>query len=153
MPLPVRTLSSTSAEHLADHNYMHRLGTLGYAQVTANQGTITTEQDLTGLTVTVTVVAGDRIRITAHVRVAATGGASDIPELRIKEGTTILALDRCHFSTASILSTLHGEVVLSPTAGAHTYKLSLVRDTGSGTLTMSAGATFPAFILVEGIGA
>lgn len=123
----------------------------GYAQVTANQGSITTETDLTSLTVTVTVNSGERIKITGHVRVASTS-ASDVPELHIKESTTVLALDRSAFTTASSLVTIHGEVILTPSAGSHTYKLSMLRDSGSGTLTMSAGATFPAYILVEGIG-
>jgi hypothetical protein len=123
----------------------------GYAQVVANQGSITTETDLTGLTVTVTVNSGERIKITGHIAVAS-GTAQDLMELKIKESTTVLAIARCHQGTASGFQTLHAEVVLTPSAASHTYKLSLVRDTGSGTLTMSAGATFPAFILVEGIG-
>jgi hypothetical protein len=48
--------------------------------------------------------------------------------------------------------TLHASVVLTPSAGSHTYKLSLARAAGTGSLTLGAGATFPAYIMVEGIG-
>lgn len=128
-------------------------GNLGYAQVTADQGSITTvETDLTSLTVTVTTNASERIKITAHVRIKSTV-SGDVAELKIKESTTVLALDRVYLGGGtSALRTLHAEVVLTPTAASHTYKLSLVRDEGSGTLSLAAGATFPAFIMVEGVG-
>ena len=45
---------------------------LGYAQVVANQASITTTTDLTGLTATVNVAAGRTIRVTAHIRAAGT---------------------------------------------------------------------------------
>lgn len=127
-------------------------GTLGYAQVTANQTGISSTTDLTSLTATVTVNSGERIKITAHIRAAGTNN-DNIAELHIQEGGTVLALDRVYLgSTASGLKTLHAEVVLTPTAASHTYKLTLEMSTGAGSVSLAAGATFPAFILVEGIG-
>lgn len=126
---------------------------LGYAQVVADQTGITTEASLTGLSVTVSVTAGHKIKITGHVR-AASAVSQDVSELRIKETTTVLALDRVSQANSSGLKSLHSEVVLTaPSAGSHTYHLTLLRDSGSGTYTMSAGATYPAFILVEDLGA
>lgn len=126
-------------------------GTLGYAQVTANQGPpITTEVDLTGLAVTVTVAAGRRIKITGYI-----GGASsvsdDVLQLAVKEGAT--QLNRANKGVRGG-NTEHWSVIWSgtPTAGAHTYKLTLARVVGTGNVNMSAGATEPAFILVEDIG-
>ena len=58
------------ADELVTATKMNQLpkGWLGYAQVVANQAGIgTTEVDLTGLTVTVTVPAGRRVRIIGHV--------------------------------------------------------------------------------------
>ncbi len=43
------------------------------------------------------------------------------------------------------------EVMLTPTAGVHTYKVQMSR-TGTGSATMQAAATFPAWIMVEDIG-
>jgi hypothetical protein len=128
-------------------------GTLpsGYAQVTANQASITTEADLTGLTVTVTVNSGERIRITADVMVQGSV-VNDFAYLRIKESTTVLQIRSLHISHTSDVMTLHASVVLTPSAGSHTYKLSLARAAGTGSLTLGAGATFPAYIMVEGIG-
>jgi len=126
-------------------------GTLGYAQVTANQGSITTVVDLTSLTVTATLVAGRRIRITGQCLFQSTV-ADDTVELRIMEGGTQLTQIDVIARVASITATAHGSVILTPTAASHTYKLSALRASGTGTVTMTAGATFPAYILVEDIG-
>lgn len=124
----------------------------GYVQVTANQTGISSVTDLTSLTRTVDVNSGERIKITAHIRVAGSNN-DNVAELHIQEGATVLALDRTWIgSTGSGLKTLHSEVVLTPSAGSHTYKLTLEMSSGSGSVSLSAGATFPAFILVEGIG-
>lgn len=126
-------------------------GTLGYAQVVANQGTITTVVDLTSLTVTVTLVAGRRIKITGQCLFQSTV-ADDTCELRIMEGATQLTQIDVIARPANITATAHGSVVLTPGAGAHTYKLSAIRAAGTGTVQMTAGATFPAYILVEDVG-
>lgn len=125
--------------------------TLGYAEVTANQAGITTETDLTGLSVTITVPEGRRIRISGKIAVNGSA-ASSTPNLRIKEGSTVLIDSQWQNSlTAGFGMTLPISVVISPSAGMHTYKLALVLAAGSGSLTMVAGAVTPAFILVEDI--
>jgi len=127
-----------------------RVGTLGYAQVTANQGGISTATDLTGLFVAVTVTAGRRIRISASGltdRTVANGTNS----LLIQEGATQLQ----EINTQPLYGNAaqhYGAVILTPTGGAHTYKLALFRVTGTGTISLQAAATFPAFILVEDVG-
>ena len=129
-------------------------GTLGYAQVIADQTGITTETDLTGLTVAVTVGAGRRIRVTASVLVYGSV-VSDEFIVNIKEGATVLqraGYDSLTGAGTSRPTSVERSVVLTPSAGSHTYKLSLLRNQGTGSLTSSAGTTFPAFILVEDIG-
>jgi hypothetical protein len=141
------TLPAASVADLAQ-------GTIGYAQVTASQGSITTLADLTGLTVTVTLVAGRRIRIVGSVLVGSTV-ATDVIRLHIREGATDLQIRDTVPSVVSGTTTninLECSVVLQPSAASHTYKLSLERLAGTGTLTMGAGATYPAFILCEDIG-
>jgi hypothetical protein len=129
-------------------------GTLGYAPVTANQGSITALVDLTGLTVTVTLVAGRRIRITGDVSFTSSV-AADNALCQIVEGATVLNSRSTAIPAITTPAggySCHVEAVLTPTAAAHTYKLQAQRNGGSGNITMVAAATQPAFILVEDIG-
>jgi hypothetical protein len=127
------------------------LGTLGYSQVTATQGPFTVLTDLTGLTVTVTVGSGRRIRIIGFAPMQSTV-AGDSVDLFIREsGTTLqtatFALNVIGGNFAASVS-----MVLTPAAGSHTYNLSAQRIAGTGNITMSAAATAPAHIVVEDIG-
>lgn len=120
---------------------------LGYAQVTAGQSGITTATDLTGLTITVTVPAGGRdVQIFAQLPLVYSTTTGDRVNLSIKEGSTTLAL-----IYQSIDGTLGNFIsmtayLVAPTAGSHTYKLTLTRDTGTGSETLYADATALAFI-------
>lgn len=126
-------------------------GALGYAQVVANQtGIGTVEVDLTSLTVTVTVGSGRRVKITGKVDLATTTGTGAQTELRIKEGATQLQRGKIE-SPTNTSESQEAFAILTPSAGVHTYKLSLI--TGNGTVTMVATSELPAFILVEDIGA
>lgn len=125
---------------------------LAYAEVSANQGSITAETDLTGLTVNVVVPAGRRIKITGRVFVESSV-PGDTVALYIKEGATYINLAQ-QTGGWNFATDMRVEAVISPTAGAHTYKLTLQRSVGSGTLTMDVAApgAYPrAFILVEDI--
>lgn len=126
-------------------------GVLGYAQATANQGGVTSPPvDLTGLSVAATVGTARRIRITGSVAANnATAGVNMI--LYINEGATRLQKRITIESAAGNEEGIHAEVILTPTAGAHTYKLQLEMGGAGGNLI--ASATQPAFILVEDIGA
>lgn len=128
-------------------------GVLGYAQVTADQTGITSEVDLTGLSVPVTVGSNRRIRVTGQ---GIAGSTADQDGLlgRIKEGAMNLGrwiqADTSHPVNPFILSS--GSVILTPSAGAHTYKLSLTRYRGTGSASLTANPEYPASILVEDIG-
>lgn len=127
------------------------IGTLGYAQVTSNQGSITTAVDLTGLSVTVTVGSGRRIKISAEIMASNDTATSGII-LYIVEGSTFLQEIWMPETTAGWALTLIGSVILTPSAGSHTYKLQMARNGTIGTVTANATANSPAFILVEDIG-
>lgn len=124
---------------------------LGYAEVTANQTGISTETDLTGLTVTVTVPVGRKIRITGHCGEVDNDATAGSVVGRIKEGATTLGLFAANTLGASVAVCLDASVIITPTAGTHTYKLSLHKNVGAGTLTLGANSSQPAFILVEDI--
>lgn len=135
------------------------LGTVGYAEVTADQ-TIpgATATDLTGLTVTFTATTGRRYKITGRINVSsgetvASGYA--VARLLILEGATdISSGEILAWSYTTVGDVLTVEAVVTPTAAAHTYKLTLFRPVSSGAtnLVMRAAAAYPAFILVEDIG-
>lgn len=127
-------------------------GVLGYAEVTANQTGITTETDLTGLSVTVTVADSRRIKITYF-------GAHEINTVdnrvvaSIKESTTTLAFLQTHHSEAATPGrhNAYGAAVITPSSGSHTYKVTMLAP-DAGSASLAASATGPAFILVEDIG-
>lgn len=125
---------------------------LGYAQVVADQGSISsTAVDLTSLTVTVSVpYAQHRIRISAQAQFANTT-ATDGASLNIVEGVTTLQTAACFSTLANIQAHVCAQVLITPTAGSHTYKLQAL-TVGGGTATLKASSGSPAFILVEDLG-
>jgi hypothetical protein len=125
-------------------------GVLGRAEITVSQGSITTTVDVTGLSVTVTVSASRMIRITAWIRGVNSTVAGDFGRMDILEGATLLGTAQQYVQASNTL--LPGFVILTPTAGSHTYKIQYGRTAGSGTHTVNATSNSPSFILVEDIG-
>lgn len=127
-------------------------GWIGYNEVTANQaGIVGTVTDLTGLTHAVTVGTGRRVRVTASIQWSSTG-AGEIATCAIQEGATVLQSRSLAIAGAGTTGTMEFSVVMAPTSGAHTYKLTLVRATAVGSVTMVATAAAPSFILTEDLG-
>lgn len=126
-------------------------GVLDYKTVTANQSSITTEVDLTNLTSTLTYVANRRIRLSFEMHIVETTYvAGDNLNVFIKEGATVLYQVNSVAYATSI--TLSGSVVITPSTGSHTYKLTAARGGGTGTMAMYAASTYPAWIMVEDLG-
>jgi hypothetical protein len=72
--------------------------------------------------------------------------------MRVKEGATILLEAFSTSNIAGIGESMSGFIILTPTVGVHTYKLSLQRSSGTGTASSAALNTYPAFISAEDIG-
>jgi hypothetical protein len=123
-------------------------GWIGYAQVVAQQSSITSVVDLTGLSVTVTVGASRRLLITGYVQLAQQA-SSGLAEMDIYEGSTQLARTYVNVA-ASGFAVVLASVVLTPSTGAHTYKLRAL--TSAGSLVINAEPPNPAYILVQDIG-
>jgi len=125
----------------------------GYAQVIANQGPFSAQTDITGLNVTVTIGAGRRIRITAVAGIASTV-AADGASLGIYDvtGSAQIAQDNTGIPATGQVYFCKATAIHVPGAGSRTYKIYMTRILGSGSLTMSAGVGYPAFINVEDIG-
>lgn len=133
--------------------------TLGYAQITtpvALTGAATL-QDVTGLTVTVTIPAGGRkIKITGFAPGFKTdGAAASILTFAILEGSTVLATSVSNEPVAGYNILGFAMAILTPSAGSHTYKISVAVSSGNATVaagaTPGAAANGAAFILVEAI--
>lgn len=143
----------------ADGNVLHASdidklpgGWIGYVEITSNLGTFTSgSQDLSGLSVTVTVNSSRRVRIEGRCRWSSDVAADDA-QLQVNESSTVLqktvgTMPRTTVSYGAFVS-----VVLTPSSGSHTYKLTGGREAGTGNVSLAAGATSPAFLLVEDIG-
>lgn len=132
-------------------------GVLGYAERTSNfVTTSTTAVQVTGLTVTVTVPSGGRrIKITVWANNSACD-AITYSHTSIWEGTpgsgTQLTENSVVSPSADYSGTVSVMAVVTPSAGSHTYNVGFRTSGGGATATMAAGATYPAFILVEYLG-
>lgn len=132
-----------------DVTSLYPRGRLGYAPKTASQLAIpTTVTDLTSLSIAVTVGTSRRIRISAFCQF--NHDNSNWVALLIRESSTTLATSQNNAGAGEYRS--HAlSVVLTPSSGSHTYKLSA--QCSVGTAALIASSTQPAYILVEDIGA
>ena len=127
--------------------------TLGYAQITNGYFSSSVAYqwvDVTGLSVQVNVPPGGRrIRITVYTFALVCGGQATVVAA-IREGGVQLQGVSCQFGTEAIAVPCTFIYSGVPSAGSHTYKVSMYR-TGSAGLSMSfcCATEFPAFILVE----
>ena len=127
-------------------------GVLGYSETILAQGPITSITDLVGCSVEVTVAAGRRIKITGQGSVYGTV-ANDHFVGKIKEGSTDIGY--WYNFTVPVAGRdfkQHNAAIISPSAGVHTYKLTMERTIGSGSANMTPSNPNPIFILVEDIG-
>lgn len=126
-------------------------GTIGYAQVTASQGSITAQTDLTGLTLTFTAVAGRRYRVSSYVDFSNTNVdvASELFLMDTSGPTQIVRGDTVHPVAGGFMS-ITLQAILVPGAVTKTYKLQAAAT--GGTTTLQASATSPAFLMIEDIG-
>ncbi len=126
-------------------------GWIGYAEITANQTGITTETNVTSLSVTVTVNTSRRIQISCKAEMSS-DTLGDTMQIAIKESATMLnrAIAQCFGSGLAL--TLNTRAVVTPSAGSHTYNITAARASGSGNTLVAASSTSPAWILVEDIG-
>jgi hypothetical protein len=126
------------------------LGVLGHAQVASAQTGITTEADLTGLSVTATVGAGRRIRIIVFGTISM-DTADAAARLRIYRDASQTSLALIRMNTSSTLGeNLECISVEAPSAGTYTWKATL--EAVSNTAALRAASGQPAGITVEDIG-
>ncbi len=108
----------------------------------------TTELDI----VTAPAITADGstpVKISVAWNSVTASAAGDVYEIHIKEGATQLQNTRIKLQATSAEAGGSTFVVVTPSAGSHTYKATIVRVNGTGTAQMAAGATQPITIAVE----
>lgn len=127
-------------------------GKIGYAQITSSQTTITTEVDVTSLTVTWTAVSSRRYR-TSWYFAASSSVSADIASVKCTtSGNTQVGITITGALSSVYNYNFGGSVVETGLSGSTTRKLRAVRTNGTGNISINAGATAPCYILVEDIG-
>lgn len=123
--------------------------TLGYRQITSSFVTNTSgsDVDITGLSFTVNVPTGRKIKLKGYSSDVGQGATTTL-ELRILEGATLLQSSLYKSSATIPDAFLTPEIILTPSAGVHTYKLTVKASAGTGT-SVIAGATNPCYLLCE----
>lgn len=121
---------------------------IGYAEIRAT-ATATTQADVGGLTSTVYVPSGRSVRIVFDCFHMADNIGSGLGNytLFIMEGATQLASTTMTSIGSGFTRGVHREVEFTPTAGSHTYKIQM--SSATGTVTLTAAATSPAFMSVQ----
>lgn len=120
---------------------------LGYAEITSSYTqTGAGTSDVTGLSVTVTVGARP-IVVSFNCQNVYNSAATGLTAIYIKESTTTLQSATVYGSTVAIQIPVAASVRLAPSAGSHTYKIS-VQQLITGNSIVSAATTGPTSIQV-----
>jgi hypothetical protein len=157
--MPTRSLYDAVASSVLTAANLDTLakGWPGYTSVTSDVTGVTTEADLTGYTVSPTLLADRLYLIIGYVPRISSATASDQYRLILhKDGAQVNEV----FGEVGTRTDGGGGgqfgLVLhfdsGPTAGAHTYKLRGKLEAGTGGLSFKAAATSPGFVAVIDIG-
>lgn len=126
-------------------------GLLGKTASSADVGPTSGTTELDIITApAATLVAGRRIKLTFHTRAITASTVGDTFVFRLKEGATVFE-EFTHTAISTSYGITFSAWVDSPTAGSHTYKATVQRTAGTGTVSMS-GTGSPIVIAVEDIG-
>ena len=116
------------------------------------QAGVTSEVDLTGMSVTFTAIANRYYKVSAYMYAFPTVTNASAT-VNIKQGATTIQSILTNAGVLGVGSTVNGYVIKTFTAGSTTLKLSGATTAGStGSMTFNGGATVPVSILVEDIG-
>lgn len=119
-------------------------------KLTASVSGITTETALAGLSSTVIVPAGRKIKISIAALFSRTV-ADGVSSIFIREGGTLLGAVDSQPNVPTVSVSSGGFIILEPSAGTHTYAFSLVQQSGTGTSGINANAQWPTTVTVEDV--
>lgn len=131
---------------------MNRLpwGIMGYASATANQTGITTETNITSLSVTFTADSTRIYRTTLYIGYIEQVTTAAYPEIRITDASNVEKQRATWYLLAGHGDSVIMSVIESGLSGSTTRKGRAA--TNAGTLTLTAGSTRPMQIVVEDLG-
>lgn len=129
-------------------------GWIGLTQKTTSMtGTFAGEADVTGLSITVTVNSSRRLKITGYCQGWFSDTAGDRVEMKVYRGATVLVSTRSRVQSAnSTESNIVSIATDTPASGNQTYKVTLIRSLGTGTITFAGSTGDPSWIMVEDLG-
>jgi hypothetical protein len=128
-----------------------RLGTVGYAEITSNSAAITAVTDVGGLVVTWDAAPTRRYRTSINGVWQGTV-ANDLLLAYITDGSGNVKFQQHRNVTPGGYGQVGCSVVETGLSGSTQRKMQHWRFSGTGTSQILAGATYPAYILVEDIG-
>jgi hypothetical protein len=111
--------------------------------ITATQTPITTVVDVTGTSTTFTAISGHIYLASWSGLVNSDANATAMALLLTNSANTIYGIDISYIATSGVDQTMSGSAILSGLSGSVTYKLRAQRQSGTGNLSIVAGATFP----------
>lgn len=114
-----------------------------------------TPTDIAGMSVTFTVPAGRRLKVTLYVHITNIDAAPRASFVQVldENGTTLFTDSASHDNFGGSLGsgrTIHAVSFQSPAAGTHTYRLQANINGGAGSLVASSGNE--SFISIEDVG-
>lgn len=127
-------------------------GVLGYAEIATSQTDITSEVDVTGATVAVTVTAGRLIRVSAILQLQGTSSGGEARIRAYMDGGSERRLITIDLPSASETARVAGYAIYTPSAGNRTFKLTAEAGAG-GEFDIVAVAAVPTLLIVEDLGA
>lgn len=116
-------------------------------------GLIATDTDVTGLSITVTVPANRRLKITAYVTIDNEAASVGIGVIKIKEDGTQITVRQPPLDADSGLregADVDFSVFTTPAAGTHTYKVTAAISSANGRLFHTSQN--PGYLTVEDVG-
>ena len=113
-----------------------------------SQGTFTGETDLTGVSITFISDGLRKVKISYRSN-GQSSIAGDVIQTNLKESTTVLDFIYSVISQASLQENPNAQFIVTPTAGTHTYKLTMQRALGTGNITNAASTIIPTYIMAE----
>lgn len=130
-------------------------GCIGYAKRTTNTSAVTTQSDITGLSVAVPVNASRLIEIEVWIPAVSASDATTWGQILLLEGATVLAFGPTGQTSAGSGSdppVVVKKLLSVTTAATRTFKVALDRAAGTGSVTMGAGTDREAYIRVNDLG-
>jgi hypothetical protein len=118
---------------------------LGVSTITTT--TVTTEADLTGSSVTVTIPAGGRsVLVLFSVQVSINAGSA-AATLYLNAGGSDVANSQVYMPTTTTNNMVAGQYVETPSAGSRTYKLRGAASTGTGTFSSNTAGNLVVILI------